>query len=59
MLNKDDLVKYFIDGEKNPGDEKVGTEHEKFVYSKKDLSLNHPSIPGPHSKTLLTPHSYK
>ena len=49
MLNKDDLVKYFIDGEKNPGDEKVGTEHEKFVYSKKDLSL----IPFEGSQSIL------
>ena len=49
MLNKDDLVKYFTDGEKKPGEEKVGTEHEKFVYSKKDLSL----IPFEGSQSIL------
>ena len=39
MINKDDLIKYFSGGEKTPGNEKIGTEHEKFVFSKKDLSL--------------------
>ena len=39
MINKDDLIGYFSDGEKTPGSEKIGTEHEKFVFSKKDLSL--------------------
>ena len=39
MINKDDLIRYFSDGEKPPGSEKIGTEHEKFVFSKKDLSL--------------------
>ena len=39
MINKDDLIRYFSDGEKTPGSEKIGTEHEKFVFSKKDLSL--------------------
>tara|TARA_B100000686_G_scaffold162755_1_gene170305 strand:+ start:1603 stop:2937 length:1335 start_codon:yes stop_codon:yes gene_type:complete len=39
MINKDDLIGYFSNGEKAPGNEKIGTEHEKFVYSKKDLSL--------------------
>ena len=39
MINKDDLIRYFSDGEKSPGSEKIGTEHEKFVFSKKDLSL--------------------
>ena len=39
MINKDDLVRYFSDGEKIRGSEKIGTEHEKFVFSRKDLSL--------------------
>lgn len=39
MITKDDLVKYFSDGEKTSGEEKIGTEHEKFIYSKNDLSL--------------------
>ena len=39
MINKDDLIRYFSDGEKASGSEKIGTEHEKFVFSKKDLSL--------------------
>ena len=39
MINKDDLIRYFSDGEKTLGSEKIGTEHEKFVFSKKDLSL--------------------
>jgi glutamate--cysteine ligase len=39
MLNKDNLIQYFSDGIKVKGSEKIGTEHEKFIYSKKDLSL--------------------
>ena len=39
MLNKDNLIQYFSDGIKLKGSEKIGTEHEKFIYSKKDLSL--------------------
>ena len=39
MINKNDLIGYFSDGEKTPGSEKIGTEHEKFVFSNKDLSL--------------------
>ena len=39
MLNKDNLIQYFSDGIKLKGFEKIGTEHEKFIYSKKDLSL--------------------
>ena len=39
MINKDDLIRYFSDGEKIRGSEKIGTEHEKFVFSRKDLSL--------------------
>ena len=38
MLNKDNLIQYFSDGIKLKGSEKIGTEHEKFIYSKKDLS---------------------
>ena len=39
MLKKTDLVKYFSDGIKLKGSEKIGTEHEKFIYNKSDLSL--------------------
>ena len=39
MLKKIDLVKYFSDGIKLKGSEKIGTEHEKFIYNKSDLSL--------------------
>ena len=39
MLNKDNLIHYFSDGIKNKGSEKIGTEHEKFIYNKKDLTL--------------------
>ena len=39
MLNKDNLIQYFSDGIKLKGSEKIGTEHEKFIYSQKDLSL--------------------
>ena len=36
-MNKDNLIEYFSDGIKLKGSEKIGTEHEKFIYSKKDL----------------------
>ncbi len=39
MINKDDLIGYFSEGEKAPGNVKIGTEHEKFVYAKNNLSL--------------------
>jgi len=39
MIKKIDLVKYFSDGCKLKGSEKIGTEHEKFIYNKNDLSL--------------------
>ena len=39
MITKDDLIGYFSKGEKDPGDIKIGTEHEKFVYAKNNLSL--------------------
>ena len=39
MITKDDLIGYFSKGEKDPGDVKIGTEHEKFVYAKNNLSL--------------------
>ena len=39
MINKEDLVNYFKNGFKKEGSEKIGTEHEKFVYSKEDFSL--------------------
>ena len=38
MLTKHDLVNYFLDGAKSKGSEKSGTEHEKFIYDKDDLS---------------------
>ena len=39
MLNREDLINYFISGIKEEGTEKIGTEHEKFVYKKSDYSL--------------------
>ena len=39
MLNKDDLIKYFLNGITEKGQEKIGTEHEKFVYDRIDKSL--------------------
>ena len=30
--SKDDLIKPFVDGEKDPKDFKIGTEHEKFAF---------------------------
>ena len=38
-VKKIDLVKYFSDGIKLKGSGKIGTEHEKFIYNKNDLSL--------------------
>ena len=39
MLNKSGLIKYFENGIKNTSEIKIGTEHEKFIYHKSDLSL--------------------
>ena len=39
MLSKSDLIKYFENGIKNTSEIKIGTEHEKFIYHKSDLSL--------------------
>ena len=39
MLSKGDLVQYFENGIKNSSEIKIGTEHEKFIYNKNDLSL--------------------
>ena len=39
MLNKEILIKYFEDGITEKGHEKIGTEHEKFVFNKNDYSL--------------------
>mgnify|MGYP003312642589 FL=1 len=39
MLKKSDLIKYFENGIKNTSEIKIGTEHEKFIYHKSDLSL--------------------
>lgn len=49
--SKDDLIGYFADGEKPKTQWRVGTEHEKFPYHRKDLS----PLPyeGPHSVTSL------
>ena len=33
--NKNDLIDYIEKAEKKPGEEKIGTEHEKFLYDKK------------------------
>jgi glutamate--cysteine ligase len=39
MLTKIDLIQYFENGIKEKGREKIGTEHEKFVYNKSNYSL--------------------
>ena len=39
MLNKENLIKYFEDGITEKGHERIGTEHEKFVFNKNDYSL--------------------
>ena len=39
MLNKEILIKYFEDGITEKGHERIGTEHEKFVFNKNDYSL--------------------
>ena len=39
MLNRGDLINYFLSGIKEEGTEKIGTEHEKFVYKQSDYSL--------------------
>jgi glutamate--cysteine ligase len=33
MLTKDQLIQYFIDGEKIEKNFKIGTEHEKFIFN--------------------------
>ena len=50
MLKKIDLVKYFSDGIKLKGSEKIGTEHVIFIYNKNDLSL----IPFSGDKSIST-----
>ena len=32
MINKDDLIGYFSEGEKAPGNVKIGTEHENYPH---------------------------
>ena len=39
MLSKNDLIEYFQKGITDKGKEKIGTEHEKFVYDTSDKSL--------------------
>ena len=39
MLSKSDLIEYFESGIKNTSEIKIGTEREKFIYHKSDLSL--------------------
>ena len=34
--NKDQIIKYFEDGIKEKGSLKIGVEHEKFIFNKKD-----------------------
>ena len=34
--NKDQIIKYFEDGIKEEGNLKIGVEHEKFIFNKKD-----------------------
>ena len=35
--NKSQLIQYFVDGIKNKNNQRIGVEHEKFLFSKKDL----------------------
>ena len=35
--NKSQLIKYFIDGIKKNNNQRIGVEHEKFLFNKKDL----------------------
>ena len=35
--NKSQLIKYFTDGIKEDNQLRIGVEHEKFLFSKKDL----------------------
>ena len=35
--NKDQLIKYFIDGIKKNNQLRIGVEHEKFLFNKNDL----------------------
>ena len=39
MLNKENLIKYFEDGITEKCHERIGTEHEKFVFKINDYSL--------------------
>ena len=34
--NKDQIIKYFEDGIKEEGNLKIGVEHEKFIFNKKN-----------------------
>ena len=34
--NKEQIIKYFEDGIKEEGNLKIGVEHEKFIFNKKD-----------------------
>ena len=34
--NKDQIIKYFEDGIKEVGNLKIGVEHEKFIFNKKN-----------------------
>ena len=35
--NKSQLIQYFVDGIKKNSDQRIGVEHEKFLFSKHDL----------------------
>ncbi len=37
IKNKSQLIEYFIDGIKKENNQKIGVEHEKFLFNKKDL----------------------
>ena len=49
MLTKDQLIQYFIEGEKIEKNFKIGTEHEKFIfnlYTKKPVEYSQKGILG-------------
>ena len=47
IRNKQQLIDYFVQGNKEPGNWGIGTEHEKFLYRKGDLQrLGHNTNPG-------------
>ncbi|MEK9732690.1 MAG: glutamate--cysteine ligase [Pelagibacteraceae bacterium] len=49
MLTKENLISYFVDGEKDSNSLKIGTEHEKFLFdinTKKPIDFSEKGIQG-------------